>query len=734
MASRPLSAPAFGKADLSNCEREQIHLAGSIQPFGALLVVREDDFVVVQASANAATFLTVDGPLIGTKLQEIEGDLLERIRPSLGDPLGDIPAGVRCKVGGAAAAFDGLLHRPPGGGLVIELEPAGPTVDVSRHVERGLKTVIDCSSLQTLGDATASLVRDLTGYDRVMVYRFDQDGHGEIFAECKAASLEPFLGNRYPASDIPQMARRLYERNRVRVLVDVGCAPAPLVPQLSPISGGDLDMSLCFLRSMSPLHIQYLKNMGVGATLVISLLVGGKLWGLVACHHYRPRFVHFEVRAVCELLAEAVATRITALDAFVQAQAEVSVRRLEQRMVDAISRDGDWRAALFDQSRALLSPVGATGAALLLDGQVLSTGDVPATPQIRAVGAWLEGRPRAPVVASASLATDAPDLSVLIPDVGGLLASPVSDSPGEYLIWFRPERVKTVTWGGNPLAPFVVGNDPTELSPRRSFAQWHELVEGTCEPWTPADLTTGRLIGETVADVVLQFRTVRMLIVQNQLTTASRQVEQSGQPVVIADAQGQVLLTNAAFQKLLGPRPPPTRLTDLAGLFSEPDKVGRSLRELQRARRPWRGEACFDTGASTRMPLLMRADPVFSSPGRVLGFVVLFMDVSRRKSAEAARRRFQDNIVAPQRFSNARLGSVADPMYQQLLSKVVENAQVAALEIADGIDTADLPPMLDSLSRSVERTAEVLERLVWHATRSPDGPCQRQSASSQDEP
>ena len=347
---------------VSSCTRSSSYCCTSL---GALLVVREEDFTIVQASANAAAFLDVKEPVVGTSLQAFGGDLWARIRPHLDDPLLDIAAGVRCTIGNPPVPFDGLLHRPPGGGLVIELERAGPNVDLSRHVEQALKTVIGCSSLKVLCDETARLIRDLTGYDRVMVYRFDDEGHGEVFSESKVVELEPFLGNWYPSSDIPRIARRLYERNRVRVLVDVGYAPAPLEPQVSPITGQQLDMSLCFLRSMSPLHIQYLKNMGVGATLVISLMVGGKLWGLVACHHYEPRFVHFEVRAVCELLAEAVATRIAALDAFVQAQAELAVRRLEQRMVDAISRDGDWRAALFDNSQALLVPVGAMGAAAL---------------------------------------------------------------------------------------------------------------------------------------------------------------------------------------------------------------------------------------------------------------------------------------------------------------------------------------------------------------------------------
>ena len=176
------------------------------------------------------------------------------------------------------------------------------------------------------------------------------------------------------------MARLLYVRNRVRVLVDTNYAPVPLTPTLSPITGQQLDMSLCFLRSISPIHVQYLINMGVGATLVASLVVGGRLWGLVSCHHYAPRFIHFEVRAVCELLAETVATRIAALQSFAQGQAAITVRRLEQRMIDSISHNGDWRSALFDRPGTILGPLHATGAALLLDGDVLTVGEGPGNP------------------------------------------------------------------------------------------------------------------------------------------------------------------------------------------------------------------------------------------------------------------------------------------------------------------------------------------------------------------
>jgi light-regulated signal transduction histidine kinase (bacteriophytochrome) len=306
-----------------------------------------------------------------------------------------------------------------------------------------------------------------------MVYRFDAEGHGEVFAERREPQLEAYLGNRYPASDIPQMARRLYERTRVRLLVDVEYDPVPLVPRRSPRHGGELDMSLCGLRSMSPIHIQYLQNMGVRATLVLSLVVEGRLWGLVACHHYRPRVLGYPARAACELLAEAVATRISALESFAHAEAELSVRRLERRMVETVAREGDWRSALFDSPQLLLQPVGARGAALAFEDQILTTGEVPGTAEIRRLVEWLDRRAPGALHATDRLGEEAPELAALTPVASGVLSVPVSRSPGERLLWFRPERVHTVTWGGNPFKPVEVGDDPLELSPRRSFAKWH---------------------------------------------------------------------------------------------------------------------------------------------------------------------------------------------------------------------------------------------------------------------
>ena len=278
--------PAFGKADLTNCERELIHLAASIQPHGVLLSVDAESLNVLQASSNVEEMLAVPHiDLIGKPLAALSPSLEQQVRQSMASSDLSVPMPVQIQLPHTLGRreFSGLVHRHPGGGLILELEPISKGVTQVPQSGVDEKTLLatlgdavqqfsNASNVATLADVAVQRYRELTGYDRVMVYRFDPDGHGKIIAEARNPRLDSLLGHHYPSSDIPQRARELYVRNRVRVLVDVNYQPVPLVPRLFPPTNQDLDMSLCALRSMSPLHLQYLKNMGVTATLVISLV------------------------------------------------------------------------------------------------------------------------------------------------------------------------------------------------------------------------------------------------------------------------------------------------------------------------------------------------------------------------------------------------------------------------------------------------------------------------------
>jgi len=383
-------------------------------------------------------------------------------------------------------------------------------------------------------------------------------------------------------------------------------------------------------------------------------------------------------------------------------------------MSDAIRTEGDWKAGLFSNPQTLLQPLNATGAALLYEDKIFTAGEVPGTHRLRDIGRWLDGKTER-LTTTTSLGIDEPDFSALTPVASGLAAVPVSNHPGEYLIWFRPERVHTVTWGGNPFKPFIIGDTPADLSPRRSFAKWHQIVEGTCEPWSAADLAMARMIGEAVSDVVLQFRSLRMLLIQDQLEQLKQRVRPAGELVIVADPKGDIVLMSRLFELLPEEaRESLDNIKALPSLFSEPAEVRKRLAALLRQRRSWRGEVSLQTDAGAKT-MMMRADPVHAGPNRLLGFVLMFIDVTERKAVEAARRRLQHGIVRGDEISSMRLDANTDDEYLHLLSSVVGNAQRAALEISDGVDLARVPEMLEGVRSSVARTAELLEHLIWHS-------------------
>lgn len=714
--------PPFGQADLTNCERELIHLSGSVQPHGCLLVLSEPRLTVIQASANTGALLGIEASeLLEQPVDRLGGEAADAIRALAADAhlASPHPLRVTLRPGGEPLAATALVHRPPAGGLIVEFEDVHPaaTPRAPLALTSRLTDIVTrfgtAHAIPVLAEMIVRELRALTGYDRVMVYRFDVDGHGEIIAEAKQGGLESFLNRHYPATDIPNRARELYLRNKVRLLADVQYTPVPIEPRLNPLTQADLDLSMSVLRSISPLHIQYLRNMGVGATLVASLVHEGKLWGLIACHHGAPRYLPYELRAACELLAEVCSTRISALEHYAEAQAEVLVRRLEQRLIEETSTDGDWRRALFDTPRQLLHPVGATGAALLFDGEIHTTGDVPSTPDLRVLRDLLDGRGDEGVFSCSSIAKLHPPLAGITGVAAGVLAVRLGTARGEYLVWFRHEQLQNVTWGGDPAKP-VLFDASMELSPRRSFAAWHQIVRDTALPWSPRDVAIAKAIGSSLADIILQIRAVRVLIAESQLARVRDAVFGAQDAVVIADGDGRILVANDALARLLqGPFRTLESLDDLAGRFESPSVVLQLFDQLRAEKRPWRGELRLTRPNAPGIPVALRADPVPHVAGGLLGFIVILNDLTARHAGELARERLQRAVQSAQR-SAARSGAVTparSPAVQALVSAIWANAGVAASEIADAADTSAVAPLLqevEAATRHAERISALL--------------------------
>jgi two-component system, chemotaxis family, sensor kinase Cph1 len=495
--------------DLTNCDREPIHIPGQIQPHGAVLALRRVDFVVVQASANAAALLGLgDQDLSGQPLDQIlPPRAAEKLREALArDHLLANPQIVwTLSIGGRS--FDGLAHTL-NGTLIVEFEPTPQAPPLAlRHpylaVNRAMAALQQATSLDACCQAIAAHTRALTGFDRVMVYQFQPDDHGIVVAEDRQADLGSFLGLHYPASDIPRQARALYLRNWLRLIPDVAYTPVPIVPPFHPESGEPLDLSFSSLRSVSPIHIEYLMNMGVSASMSISLIIDGALWGLIACHHYSgAHHVPYELRAVCEALGRVASTQIAALEREAEGKAALRRASIQARVVAHLASADDLHEGLGGTLDFLHAFVLASGVALWLGEHWHTRGVTPAEPALRALRGWLAAHHEA-IFVSQRLAQDYPPARAFIAQASGVLALALAPEWHIGILWFRPELIQTVTWGGDPSKSVLVGEDGVRLSPRKSFAQWQEQVRESSLPWTLGERADAEALRAAIATVML---------------------------------------------------------------------------------------------------------------------------------------------------------------------------------------------------------------------------------------
>ncbi len=478
---------------LARCAEEPIAVPGAIQPHGALLVVTEPDLAVVVASANAADVL---GTVPATLADVLGPADLDRLRAALAedgaDPLRVAPGG---------RETDLVLSRS--GGLVItEWEPLDGAGQAGAawhsRLPRVLQRLSAPTTLEGLTGVLAREVRALTGFDRVMVYRFDAEWNGAVIAEDRREDLEPFLGLHFPAGDIPAQARALYATNWLRLIPDARYTPVPLEPPLVPGTGAPLDLSGAMLRSVSPVHLQYLANMGVTASMSVSLVDRGRLWGLVACHSYSgPHRPSYADRTAAEFLGRTASLLLHTTAEAGERDAVVAVSRREADLVGAIGRSPRTpAAALVGGATTVLDLLPAAGAAVRLGGRLHLLGTTPPAGRVPAVVAAVLRAGGA----TDRLGADVPGAADLAAEASGVLAVEVGGARGDFLAWFRPETPREVSWGGDPSTSEVVDG---RLSPRRSFARWTETVRGTARPWRPHEVAAARTLAGHLGSAVL---------------------------------------------------------------------------------------------------------------------------------------------------------------------------------------------------------------------------------------
>jgi chemotaxis family two-component system sensor kinase Cph1 len=471
--------------DLTDCDREPIHVPGTIQPFGVLLALNPE-MRVVQVSENVSDHLSMGA-------QDVLGRVLsDLVDPIAADEVREVLQNERwhdanpLRISASGKSFDGIVHRHEGA-AILELEPNPETPEeqsIHHPFRAAMLRVQRTSTLSDLANVITQEIRRTTRFERVMFYRFHEDGSGSVDAEAKDAGLEAYLGLRYPASDIPAQARRLYLKNWLRLIFDARQKPARIVPALRPDTGAPLDLSFSVLRSVSPIHIEYMENMGVRASMSVSLIVRDRLWGLISClNHTGPRRVSHSMRSACEFMGRLASLQIAAFEDRGIAGSRASRRATEDELHRAmLESKGSVLAALVAQPKALLQLVDAGGAAVL-SGDLVMCGHVPPSDVIREIAKWLEEKGDLRPFSTASLGAHFPPALAASDVASGLLTFAL---PGARLMWFRPEIIQTVNWGGDPTKP--VDESEQRLRPRHSFAVWKEEVRSCSHPWTPSEL------------------------------------------------------------------------------------------------------------------------------------------------------------------------------------------------------------------------------------------------------
>jgi chemotaxis family two-component system sensor kinase Cph1 len=466
---------------LEECAREPIHAPGAIQPHGALVVIDAFSLEILQASANTGVVLGEDAAsLPGQHLEVLTGtEAAAKLQEVIAGGIQDAPNPTTLTVGGRA--FDVIVHQADGQ-VLVEFEPARERGEANllallQPVVNRLSTAVSVADLR---EAAAREIRRITGFDHVMVYHFHPDGHGEVVAEEHAEGATPYLGLHFPASDIPAQARRLYLRKLSRVIASSDYEPAALVPELNPRTGTPTDLSLAELRSVSPHHLQFMRNMGQGASMSLSLIHEGELIGMITCSHRQPLCLPYIRRRLCEILAQRLTFQLSVLTEKRRLSDQLEKQRLRSTLIQQMLTADNVAEALVSGDANVRDLLAADGATSRIDGMRASAGQTPPEENIEAMVALWRSTAGDHQLVSESLSTDRPDLAKLLPGIQGLLLLDLG-SGDDYLVGFRSEVVKSVNWLGEQ-SP---ANRNTPLSPRNSFRMWSQSVAGQAEPWDP---------------------------------------------------------------------------------------------------------------------------------------------------------------------------------------------------------------------------------------------------------
>jgi light-regulated signal transduction histidine kinase (bacteriophytochrome)/CheY-like chemotaxis protein len=495
--------------DLTNCDLEPIHLIGSVQSFGFLIAVSSDAWVITRASLSAAEWLgRAPHDIIGQPLHALFTEqAIHAIRTQLhGAIMGDMVARLfDISIAPGAPRCDLAVHLDDKA-IIIECEPSiTEGSDNTGLLVRGMIARLQqAHDLRAFYRMAARELRAVTEFDRVMIYRFDHDGSGEVIAESARSDLETYLGLRYPASDIPRQARLLYERNWLRLIADINAKPSPIEPVLDS-NGRPLDLSRSVLRSVSPIHVEYLRNMGVSASMSVSILREGRLWGLFACHHYAPYRVSFGRRTAAELFGQMFSFLMENRERENESAYEVRAQKMHQQLVTTMASEGTQFESIVAHLDEIADLLTCDGIGVWVGDRVTLKGLTPTETEFAQLVNFLNSlNISSEVYARHDLGDAFPPARAFAERAAGALVVPLSRPARDYLIFFRKEVARNVNWAGDPSKPVSVGPLGDRLTPRKSFDLWKETVHGQSQPWLPVECRIAEELRVSLLEVILQ--------------------------------------------------------------------------------------------------------------------------------------------------------------------------------------------------------------------------------------
>jgi light-regulated signal transduction histidine kinase (bacteriophytochrome)/CheY-like chemotaxis protein len=520
--------------DLTNCDREPIHILGRVQSYGALLAI-SPDWMVNHASVNLKDFIGWSAAdAIGMPVSEIlradaVHDLRGRLQHLTNSDSVERIFGLRLTA--SDDLFDVAVHLS-GRSFVFEMERHQDSrrADYTSYVKPMIERISKAETPERLCDIAARQLRALTGFDRVMVYKFGENGSGTVVSESLTGQRESFKGLRYPASDIPKQARAMYKRSLLRIIADVSDHGIEIIPAVNP-EGLPLDLSMSTTRAVSPVHLEYLTNMGVGASMSISILKRGELWGLFACHNDSPKTLPYTLRSAAELFGQLFAFLLEQRESDEEREDQARARILHDKLMSQLAEG----ATISESLDAVLSGISTVipfdGAVGWINGKFTAVGETPTREEFMGMVKFLNTTASSRIYDSKNLASAYPKASEFGDRVAGIMVLPVSRTPRDYIVLCRHEIATMVRWAGNPDKPVTVGKFGSRLTPRKSFEAWKEVVHHTCAPWTEGERRAAEALRITLLEVVLRM---------SDVTLKTRIKAQESQEILIAELNHRV--------------------------------------------------------------------------------------------------------------------------------------------------------------------------------------------------